>query len=194
MPGLTREEVQPVGIRVTSDGKTVFVALGPANRVAVVDAETLEVRKYLLVGQRVWHLALTPDEKYLFTANGNSNDVSVIDVAALKAIKSPFRSGQAPLGVAVVAQLSAAAVPVWEDSHEIHCAHRRRLRSLAAPAAPALAAARAITTGPAPQRRTGDDQPPRRSGRGPTSPRRDAGTTIPRRRRWRASWPRAARR
>ncbi len=99
VPGLTREEVQPVGMRVTADGKTVFVALGPANRVAVVDAETFEIRKYILVGQRVWHMALTPDEKYLFTANGNSNDVTVIDVAALKAIKS-IPVGQAPLGVA----------------------------------------------------------------------------------------------
>lgn len=52
-----------------------------------------------MVGQRVWHLALTPDEKYLFTANGNSNDVSVIDVASLKVVKS-IPAGQAPLGVA----------------------------------------------------------------------------------------------
>jgi YVTN family beta-propeller protein len=57
------------------------------------------VRKYLLVGQRVWHLALTPDEKLLFTTNGNSNDVSVIDVQSLKVIKS-IPVGQAPLGVA----------------------------------------------------------------------------------------------
>jgi PQQ-dependent catabolism-associated beta-propeller protein len=99
-PGLSAEEIQPVGIRLTADGKTAFVALGPANRVAVVDAQTFEVRKYLLVGQRVWHLALTPDEKYLFTANGNSNDVSVIDVVGLKVIKS-FPVGAAPLGVAV---------------------------------------------------------------------------------------------
>ena len=38
-----REAIQPVGIRITSDGKTAFVALGPANRVAVVDAATYEV-------------------------------------------------------------------------------------------------------------------------------------------------------
>ena len=60
----------------------------PANRVAVVNAETFEVEKYLLVGQRVWQLAFTPDEKLLFTTNGNSNDVSVIDVPDLKVVKS----------------------------------------------------------------------------------------------------------
>jgi YVTN family beta-propeller protein len=82
------EAIQPVGLRVTSDGKLVFVALGPANRVAVVDGETGEVIKYLLVGQRVWQLAFTPDEKYLVTTNGNPTDISVVDVASLKVIKS----------------------------------------------------------------------------------------------------------
>ena len=88
MQGLRAEAIQPVGIRFTSDDATAFVALGPANRVAVVDAKTYKVRKYLLVGQRVWQLAFTPDEKYLLTTNGVSNDISVIDVAALKVMKS----------------------------------------------------------------------------------------------------------
>ena len=65
MPGLRSEEIQPVGIRFTSDGKLAFVALGPANRVAVIDAATKKVIKYMLVGQRVWHLALTPGDKQL---------------------------------------------------------------------------------------------------------------------------------
>ena len=71
-------------MRVTKDGSKAFVALGPANRVAVIDAKTLEVEKYLLVGQRVWQLAFTPDEALLFVTNGNSNDVSVIDVPSLE--------------------------------------------------------------------------------------------------------------
>jgi len=88
IPGLTKEEIQPVGIRLTSDGKTAFVALGYANRVAVLDQQTFAVQKYLLVGARVWHLAFTPDEKLLYTTNGNSNDVTVIDVPSQKVIKS----------------------------------------------------------------------------------------------------------
>ena len=77
------------------------MALGPANRVAVIDAKTLEVEKYLLVGQRVWQLAFTPDEKLLFVTN--SNDVSVIDVPSLKVVKS-IPVGTAPWGVAVSQQ------------------------------------------------------------------------------------------
>ena len=86
--GLRREMVQPVGINITRDGKTGFIALGPANRIAVVDGVTHQVTKYLLVGQRVWHMAFTPDEKFLLSTNGLTNDVSVIDVASLKVIKT----------------------------------------------------------------------------------------------------------
>ena len=98
--GLRKEAIQPVGINITKDGKTGFVALGPANRVAVISGATHEVQKYLLVGQRVWHLAFTPDEKYLLTTNGVSNDVSVIDVASLKVIKT-IQVGELPWGIAI---------------------------------------------------------------------------------------------
>ena len=85
------------------DGKTAFVALGPANRVAVIDTAKKKVEKYLLVGQRVWQLAFTPDAKYLYTTNGVSNDVSVIDVASLKVVKS-IPVGSFPWGVAIAGQ------------------------------------------------------------------------------------------
>jgi PQQ-dependent catabolism-associated beta-propeller protein len=98
--GVRAEAIQPVGIRITKDGKLGFVALGPANRVAVVDAQTLEVKDYLLVGQRVWQLAFNPDESRLYSTNGVSNDISVIDVADLKVIKS-VTVGGLPWGVAV---------------------------------------------------------------------------------------------
>ena len=100
VPGLRSEQIQPVGINITKDGKTGFVALGPANRVAVVDGRTHKVKQYLLVGQRVWHMAFTPDEKYLLTTNGLTNDVSVIGVADLKVIKS-IQVGQQPWGVTI---------------------------------------------------------------------------------------------
>jgi YVTN family beta-propeller protein len=100
IPGVQPEAIQPVGLRITRDGKQVFIALGPANRVAVVNGETYEVEKYLLVGQRVWQLSFTPDEKLLFTSNGVSNDVSVIDVGKLRVIKS-IGVGRFPWGIAI---------------------------------------------------------------------------------------------
>ena len=100
IPGITREAIQPVGIRITKDDKIAFVALGPANRVAVIDTKTFKVLKYILVGQRVWQMYFTPDNKLLFTTNGASNDVTAIDVANQKAIKS-IKVGRYPWGVVV---------------------------------------------------------------------------------------------
>ena len=84
IPGVPKEAIQPVGVRVSKDRKRAFVALGPSNRVAVVNAQTFEVEKYLLVGQRVWQLAFSPDEKFIYSTNGVSNDISVIDVENLE--------------------------------------------------------------------------------------------------------------
>lgn len=113
--GLRGTFIQPVGINITSDGKLAFIALGPANRVAVVsvpDRKILSyvstgqqvynatVKKYLLVGQRPWHMAFTPDEKYLLTANGLSNDVSVIRVSDLRVVDT-IPVGQQPWMVLV---------------------------------------------------------------------------------------------
>jgi PQQ-dependent catabolism-associated beta-propeller protein len=98
IPGVPDEAIQPVGVRITKDGSKAFVALGPANRVAVLNARTYEVEKYLPVGQRVWQLAFTPDERLLISTNGTSNDVSFIDVAAEKVVKS-VPVGAYPWGV-----------------------------------------------------------------------------------------------
>jgi len=101
IPGISKDRIQPVGIRLTSDGKYAFVALGPANHIAVVDAKTYEVINYILVGRRVWHMALTPEEDLMFTTNGISGDVSVIDIKKLKAIKS-IKVGRYPWGAAIL--------------------------------------------------------------------------------------------
>ena len=98
--GIQTDTIQPVGFRFTRDGMRAFVALGPSNRVAVIDMKTRAVVKYIIVGQRVWHLVLTPEEDLLFTTNGVSNDVTVIDVKTLKPVKS-IKVGRYPWGAAV---------------------------------------------------------------------------------------------
>jgi YVTN family beta-propeller protein len=100
VPGVDKAAIQAVGLAMTNDGSTAFVALGPANRVAIVNMKTYEVEKYLLVGQRVWHMDFTPDQKLLVTTNGNSNDISIIDVADRKVLKS-VPVGQLPWGVVI---------------------------------------------------------------------------------------------
>jgi YVTN family beta-propeller protein len=98
--GVNDDQVQPVGFEFTADGSAVFVALGPSNHVAVVDAETYEVEGYILVGRRVWHMAFNGDGTLLFTTNGVSGDVTVIDVASREALKT-IKVGRFPWGAAL---------------------------------------------------------------------------------------------
>jgi YVTN family beta-propeller protein len=98
--GIHRDRVQPVGVELSRDGRYAFVALGPANHVAVIDRASMTVEKYLLVGRRVWQLAFNADQSLLLTTNGVSSDVSVIDVAKLKVTKS-IKVGRYPWGVVV---------------------------------------------------------------------------------------------
>lgn len=97
--GVHPDRVQPVGFEFTAGDTHAFVALGPSNHVAVVNAETYEVEDYILVGRRVWHMAFNADRSLLFTTNGVSGDVTVIDVAAREAIKS-IKVGRFPWGAA----------------------------------------------------------------------------------------------
>lgn len=98
--GVHRDKVQPVGVKLSDDGRYAFVALGPANHVAVVNAKTYEVEDYILVGRRVWHMEFNQDQSLLLATNGISGDVSVIDVSKMKAIKS-IKVGRYPWGVAI---------------------------------------------------------------------------------------------
>lgn len=99
--GLAPETIQPVGIKLSTDGSNkAYIALGPSARVAVVDMQSYEVEDYLLVGPRVWNLAFSPDQKRLFTTNGVGGDVSVIDLEKLRVIKS-VKVGRLPWGVVV---------------------------------------------------------------------------------------------
>jgi YVTN family beta-propeller protein len=98
--GVTSDKIQPVGVVIDKARKRGYVALGPANRVAVIDAQTLAVENTLLVGQRVWNLAFSPDQSRLYTTNGVSNDISIIDLPSQTVTKS-VGVGTYPWGVAV---------------------------------------------------------------------------------------------
>lgn len=99
MPNIHPDKIQPVGFEFDDKDGTAWVALGPANHVAVVNMKTLEVEDYVLVGRRVWHMAFSPDLSQLFTTNGVSGDVTVIDVASRTPVKT-IKVGRYPWGAA----------------------------------------------------------------------------------------------
>jgi YVTN family beta-propeller protein len=49
--GFREEDVTPVGITMSSDGKTAIVGLGGANHIAFVDVASHEIQDYVLVGK-----------------------------------------------------------------------------------------------------------------------------------------------
>ena len=103
IPGCARKRSSRSGSTSRATARPAFVALGPANRVAVIDGATHEVMKYLLVGQRVWHMAFTPDEKYLLTHQRRVERRLDHRRRGLKVIKS-IQVGELPWGVTISQQ------------------------------------------------------------------------------------------
>lgn len=99
--GFRSEQLTPVDIRFSRDGMTAYVALGAANHVVIVDVESREVEKYILVGRRAWGLELSPDEEQLFVLNGLSDDMTIIDLDRRRPIRS-VRTGLVPHAVKVI--------------------------------------------------------------------------------------------
>ena len=86
--GFRSDDVTPVGIAMTRDGRTAYVTLGRANHVAVVDVATRKVRDYVLVGNRAWGATLNRDESMLVVVNGLSDDISLVDTRTNKVLRS----------------------------------------------------------------------------------------------------------
>lgn len=98
--GMRASDITPVGMALSPDGKTVWVALGRANHVAEVDRASRQVRNTILVGKRAWGLAAHPDGKTLYVTNGLSDDMTLVDTAAGKAVRS-VAAGRVPHSVLV---------------------------------------------------------------------------------------------
>ena len=86
--GIKSQDITPVDFAYSKKLEKVFVTLGSANHVAVVNAKSHDIENNILVGSRVWGAALTKHDKELIVTNGNSDDISVIDLKKLVAISS----------------------------------------------------------------------------------------------------------
>jgi YVTN family beta-propeller protein len=91
----------PMGIALDEPEHRLYVSLGRAGEVAVIDTRALRLLRRVSVGERPWGIALTPDGKKLYTANGPSGDVSVIDTESLQVIRR-IEVGKRPWGLALM--------------------------------------------------------------------------------------------
>lgn len=99
-PGMRTEDVTPVGMALSPDGKTAYIGLGKANHVAAVDVASRAVRGYVLVGKRAWGLTTSRNGQTLYVLNGLSDDMSIVDTASLKAVKT-IKAGRVPHSVVI---------------------------------------------------------------------------------------------
>ena len=86
--GIKNHDITPVDFAYSKILNRVFVTLGSANHVAVVNTKNYDIEKNILVGSRVWGADLTKNDKELIVTNGNSDDISIIDLKKLVAISS----------------------------------------------------------------------------------------------------------
>ena len=89
----------PMGMAFSPDAKTLYVALGRGEAVAVVDVAAHKVQRLIDgVGSRPWGIAVSADGDEIYTANGPSNDVSVVDAASGK-VEKRIKVGGLPWGL-----------------------------------------------------------------------------------------------
>jgi YVTN family beta-propeller protein len=94
---------RPMGQVLSPDGSRLYVSLGRAKAIAVVDTASFAVVGTITeVGTRPWGIGISPDGRKLYTANGPSGDLSVVDIATSK-VDARIAVGGSPWGIAVAA-------------------------------------------------------------------------------------------
>jgi len=91
---------RPVGLALSPDERTLYVATGRGNGVAVIDTKTAKHVATIATGERVWGIAITRDGRKVYAANSLSNTVSVIDTASRRVV-AIIPTDDGPWGVAV---------------------------------------------------------------------------------------------
>ena len=92
---------RPMGQQLSPDGLQLFVTLGRAKSIAVIDVEGQAVSRILDdIGMRPWGIGVSADGRKLFTANGPSGDVSIVDLGTGRT-DARIAMGGSPWGVAV---------------------------------------------------------------------------------------------
>ena len=90
-----------MGAVLSPDGQQVYVSLGRARAVAVIDvAKRALARTIEDVGARPWGIDVSADGKKIYTANGPSGDVSVVDLAT-GTVERRIATGGSPWGLVI---------------------------------------------------------------------------------------------
>ncbi len=96
--------VQPVGVAVTPDGTTVYVANSGSNTVSIIQTSDNTVSATLAVGNEPWGLAVGADGDFVYVTNSNSDntdaDTVMVIATSTQTVQNTFTVGDQPRGVA----------------------------------------------------------------------------------------------
>ena len=88
----------PVEIKVSADGKRLYVVCEDSDVLLAVDTQTQKVVARVTVGHKPKGLAISPDGKTLYVSNEWSDTVSEIDTATFT-VKRTLNTGWGPVGL-----------------------------------------------------------------------------------------------
>jgi YVTN family beta-propeller protein len=88
----------PVEIKLSADGKKLYVVCEDGDAVMVVDTRTKQVVAKATVGHKPKGLAISPDGKTLYVSNEWSDTVTEVDAATF-AVKRTLNTGWGPVGL-----------------------------------------------------------------------------------------------
>ena len=97
-PASDPEYLSPVEIKLSADGRRLFVVCEGNDSVLAVDAASQQVVARATVGHRPRGLTLSPDGKSLYVSNSWSDTVSEIDAASFQ-VKRTLPTGWGPVGL-----------------------------------------------------------------------------------------------
>ncbi len=89
-------------LRITADGKTLYVTDRGTDQVRVVDAETLTETDLITVGDDPWGIELAEDEGILVIACEDDSTVHLVNTGDLSTLEKPLPMGARPRDVDVL--------------------------------------------------------------------------------------------
>lgn len=121
---------RPRGLVATKDGKTLYVAVGNGNRIAIIDTASRKIlRSFPTPDPETF--ALSPDEQRIFVANENDSEMSEIAVSDGKVLRQVPTGGE-PEGTAVSrdGKLVIQASETGSMAHVVDAATGRIVKNL----------------------------------------------------------------
>jgi YVTN family beta-propeller protein len=90
--------LNPTALKLSPDGKRLYVVAAASNLVLVVDTHTRRVIGPVHTGDKPAGIAISPDGKTLYVSNERSNTVSEIEAGSLRVLRT-FKTGWGPVGI-----------------------------------------------------------------------------------------------